>query len=500
MHDRKAITGFPLVVEPLLSTMSKEGKNTRRMPTPFEEYPLDDIKKDMINNDLPLIPDVSEVETVRHFTRLSRLNYGIDDGIYPLGSCTMKYNPKICEEIASRVKDIHPADKKAMVDILRILIDLSKNFEEICGMDASTLWGAAGAHGELTGMLIIKKALETKGEVRSKVLIPDTAHGTNPASCAIAGFNTVQIPSGKNGYLKASTLKDYIDHDVAALMITNPNTLGIFEQEIACIAELIHNNGSYLYMDGANLNAILGTSRPGDMGVDCLHLNLHKTFASPHGGGGPGSGPVLVKRQLSPYLPLPWITPDKKGLYKLKWDSPTSIGRIHSGMGNLAVLLKAFAYILSLGPDGLKEVSRVATLNANYLKARLSKSFDLPYNTPTLHEFVLTDKYQKAHGVTTMDMAKALIEFGIHPPTVYFPLVVNGAIMIEPTETEPLAELKRFADVMETIAIMAKDSPHVFKNMPSTSPVCRLDEVWAARHLILTWNMIESNKKVVVSK
>jgi len=500
MHGRKDLTIFPERVEPLLLAMNEEGKNARQLPAPFDVYPLDDIDKDILNEDLPGLPDVSEVETVRHFTRLSRLNYGIDNGIYPLGSCTMKYNPKICEEIAGSVKDIHPADTYAMTNVLKILIELSKDLEEICGMDASTLWGAAGAHGELIGMLIIKKALEEKGEPRSTVLIPDTAHGTNPASSTIAGFSPVQIPSGPRGYLEASTIKDYLDDDVAALMITNPNTLGIFEQEIAHIAELLHNNGSYLYMDGANLNAILGTSRPGDMGVDCMHLNLHKTFASPHGGGGPGSGPVLVKRHLMPYLPLPWIVADEKDSYTLKWDSPTSIGTIHSGMGNLAVLIKTLAYILSLGPEGIKDVSHVATLNANYIKTRLSKSFDIPYTTPTLHEFVLTDKRQQANGVTTMDIAKALIGFGIHPPTIYFPLVVNNAIMIEPTETEPLEELKRFADVMETIASLAETSPEIFKDMPSVSPVGRVDEVWAARHLILTWDMGESNKEAAVSK
>jgi glycine dehydrogenase subunit 2 len=319
------------------------------------------------------------------------------------------------------------------------------------------------------------------------VLIPDTAQGTNPASCAIAGFETVNIASGPEGFLRASDLKGILTDDTAALMITNPNTLGIFEQEIIEIARLLHENGSYLYMDGANLNAIMGIVRPGDVGVDCMHINLHKTFGTPHGGGGPGSGPVLVKKDLAAFLPVPRIVSDGSGRPRLSNDFPDSIGMIHSCLGNVAVLLKAYVFCLSLGPDGLKEASIRACLNANYLKARLSKIFDLPYATPTMHEFVLSDKLQKVTGATTIDMAKALMEYGFHPPTVYFPLVVPGAIMIEPTESEPLSELKRFAQAMESVAARAANSPEALHESPCGMPVTRVDEVRAARNLILTW-------------
>ncbi|MCU0575796.1 MAG: aminomethyl-transferring glycine dehydrogenase subunit GcvPB, partial [Desulfobacterota bacterium] len=410
-----------------------------------------------------------------------------DAGMYPLGSCTMKYNPKISEEIASRIAGIHPADHAGLGPVLDWLLSLKGFLEEICGMDDSCLWPAAGAHGELTGMLVIREALKMKGRDRSKVLIPDTAHGTNPASCTIAGFTTVNIPSGPEGYLKARDLKEHLDSDVAALMITNPNTLGIFEQEILEIAGLLHDNKSYLYMDGANLNAIMGVARPGDMGVDCMHINLHKTFGAPHGGGGPGSGPVLVKRELAPYLPVPRIVRESSGNPALAGDFPDSIGMIHSCLGNVAVLLKAYVFCLSLGPEGLRDASVRACLNANYLKARLREIYNLPYATPTLHEFVLSDKDFKATGVTTIDIAKALMEHGFHPPTVYFPLVVQGAIMIEPTESEPMSELKRFAEVMEALAKRAGTSPEDLHGAPRGVPVERIDEVWAARNLVLTW-------------
>jgi len=500
MHSTDPITRSPEIKETLLISKSKHGKNKRVLPDVFDTAPLDGIDKDLINNDLPEIPDVSEVETVRHFTRLSRLNYGLENGMYPLGSCTMKYNPKICEKISALFSDIHPADDKAMAYVVNLLARLGNYLKEICGMDAYTLWPAAGAHGELTGMMIIKKAMDTRKANRQKVLIPDTAHGTNPSSCTIAGFRAVQIPSGEDGYLKASTLKKYIDSNVAALMITNPNTLGIFEQEIRDIAELLHENGSYLYMDGANMNAIMGIARPGDMGVDCMHLNLHKTFSSPHGGGGPGSGPVLVSKELSPYLPVPWIVQDDPRNWSLVWDAPMSIGRVHSGLGNLSILIKALIYILSLGSDGIKESAEMATLIANYMRFQLSQHYYLPYKTPTLHEFVLTDRLQKEKGVSTMDIAKALMDFGFHPPTIYFPLVVNDALMIEPTETEPLDEIERFVSAMKAISDLSKQDPDRFKTMPSTTAVSKVDEVWAARHLVLTWDMIESNRNRNSSK
>jgi glycine dehydrogenase subunit 2 len=399
----------------------------------------------------------------------------------------MKYNPKMAEVMAAPLRPVHPGDGPAMGGVLRLLALLQDCLRSICGMDGVSLWPAAGAHGELTGMMVIKRALDAKGSSRRKVLIPDTAHGTNPASCTIAGFITENIPSGPEGFLTAQTLKEHLGTDVAALMITNPNTLGIFEHEIKEIADLLHENGSYLYMDGANLNAILGVARPGDMGVDCMHVNLHKTFATPHGGGGPGSGPVLVKSGLVSHLPLPWIVDDGSGGFALSWNGDESIGMVHSCLGNVAICIRALAYILNIGPRGLRETARAACLNANYLKARLRGIFDLPYPTPTLHEFVLSDRNQKDPGITTMDVAKALMDFGFHPPTVYFPLVVPGALMIEPTETEPLEELERFVKAMENIARKAKENPDALHEAPVTTPVGRVDEVRAARNLILTW-------------
>ena len=484
MSDGTAVRSFPVIREPLLAELGGEGKNGIAVPRPFDAALCNDISA---HTRMPELPELSEVETVRHFTRLSRLNFGIESGMYPLGSCTMKYNPKISEEIARTIADVHPADETGRASVLEWLVSLKGILEEICGMDECCLWPAAGAHGELTGMLVIKQALSKKGQHRTKVLIPDTAHGTNPASCSIAGFVTANIASGPEGYLRAADLKDLLDKDVAALMITNPNTLGIFEQEILEIARLLHENGSYLYMDGANLNAVMGIVRPGDMGVDCMHINLHKTFGSPHGGGGPGSGPVLVKKGLAPFLPVPRIVRNGSGRFGLQDDFPDSIGMVHSSFGNVAVLLKAYAFCLSLGPKGLKEASIRACLNANYLKRRLSAFFDLPYTTPTMHEFVLSDRAQKSYGVTTIDMAKALMEYGFHPPTVYFPLVVQGSIMIEPTESEPLNELKRFADAMEDIARKAAAAPDDLRTSPKGMPVKRVDEVWAARNLILTW-------------
>lgn len=487
MPGREDIARFPEIREPLLNTISAFGKNKRRVPEPFDLSGADVLPG---VEALPDVPDISEVETVRHFTRLSRLNYGIDHGMYPLGSCTMKYNPKITEAIAESLKSIHPADGNAMSPVLKRLSLLGKYLGDICGMDGVSLWPAAGAHGELTGMMVINKALRARGDFRSKVLIPDTAHGTNPASCVLGRFGTVNIPSGKEGFLTAAILKDHLDSDVAALMITNPNTLGIFEREICEIAELLHENGSYLYMDGANLNAILGVARPGDMGVDCMHVNLHKTFGTPHGGGGPGSGPVLVKKELAPFLPLPVITSDESGTFTLSDDCPRSIGMVHSCLGNVSVSIKALAYILSLGPQALREVAKTACLNANYLKSRLLSLYELPYETPTLHEFVLSDNKQKKNGVIAMDIAKALMDFGFYPPTVYFPLVVSGALMIEPTETEPLEELDRFVFAMEEIAKQSLENPDNIHDTPRSSPVLRVDEVTAARNLTLTWSNI----------
>ena len=482
MSLKEPVSRFPEIREPLLSEQSAPGRNLRTVPQPFAAELPDDIAI----GELPELPEISEVETVRHFTRLSRLNFGLDHGLYPLGSCTMKHNPKIVEAVAGTFAPIHPADEAAMSAVLGHLKGLEMALCEICGLDAACLWPAAGAHGELTGIMTIRKALDAKGLKRRTILIPDTAHGTNPASCTLAGFKTKAIQTGPQGYLSAATLDDFMDEDVAGIMITNPNTLGIFERDIEAIAAKLHAIGAYVYMDGANLNALMGVARPGDFGVDCMHINLHKTFATPHGGGGPGSGPVLARAELAEYLPNPRIVRAADGTYALNSDAPAAIGSMHSLLGNVNVLLKAYAYILALGGDGLKQATTKACLNANYLKAVLAPHFDLPYETATLHEFVLSDKRQKEQDVSTLDMAKALMDFGFHPPTVYFPLVVPGAMMIEPTESEPLAELDRFAQALKSIGEKAQTGAD-FHPYPQTTPVGRLDEVKAARQLKLTW-------------
>ncbi|OPZ61039.1 MAG: putative glycine dehydrogenase (decarboxylating) subunit 2 [Deltaproteobacteria bacterium ADurb.Bin510] len=482
MSLKEPVSRFPEIIEPLLNEKSVPGRNQRPVPQPFKA----ELPADLACGEAPQLPEVSEVETVRHFTRLSRLNFGLDHGLYPLGSCTMKHNPKIVEAVAAGFNAIHPADETAMATVLGHLKGLEEALCEICGLDAACLWPAAGAHGELTGVMVIRKALDVKGLKRRTILIPDTAHGTNPASCTLAGFKTKPIAIGPEGYLRAETLDEYLDDDVAGLMITNPNTLGIFERDIKLIADKLHAVGAYLYMDGANMNALMGVARPGDMGVDCLHLNLHKTFATPHGGGGPGSGPVLVTAELADYLPNPRLKRAADGACSLASDAPAAIGAVHSHLGNVNVLLKAYAYILALGGAGLKQATTKACLNAGYLKAQLAPHFDLPYAAATLHEFVLSDKRQKENEVTTLDMAKALMDFGFHPPTVYFPLVVSGAMMIEPTESEPLDELDRFASALKTIAELAGEGCD-FHAYPQTTPVSRLDEVKAARQLKLTW-------------
>jgi glycine dehydrogenase subunit 2 len=462
------------------------------LPRPFDEHLVSDIPED---DAAARLPDISEFEAVRHFTRLSRLNHGIDAGMYPLGSCTMKYNPRISEEIARSVQSIHPADRCAMETVLGWLMDFRDILLEICGMDEACLWPAAGAHGELTGMLVIREAVRSKGPMRSKVLVPDTAHGTNPASCAMAGFTAVNIPSGPEGYLRAGDLGEHLDEDVAALMITNPNTLGVFEREIGAISEMLHANGSHLYMDGANLNAVMGVARPGDMGVDCMHVNLHKTFGAPHGGGGPGSGPVLVRKGLARFLPVPRLARDDQGRVRLERDAPGSIGRIHGCLGNVAVVLKACAYALGLGGDGLREASVLACLKANLLRSRMENVFGRVCPSDTLHEFVVSDRVFRDRGVTALDFAKALLDHALHPPTVYFPLNVQGAIMIEPAESEPLRELERFAGAMEDIAEAARRSPEDLHRSPENTPVERVDEVMAARNLILTWDEVNPSSK-----
>jgi len=432
----------------------------------------------------PQLPEVSQVEIFQHYIKLSKMNYGVDDGLYPLGSCTMKYNPKINEDLArlTEFKDAHPLQGEELSQgSLRLMYELGELLKKIGGMDDITLQPAAGAHGELVGMLLIKKYFEDKREIdkRKKILLPDSAHGTNPASAHIAGFEVVETKSNERGMVKLKALRENTDETVAGIMLTVPNTLGIFEEDILKITEIIHEAGGLCYFDGANLNSILGRARPGDMGIDIVHYNLHKTFSTPHGGGGPGSGPVAVVKKLAPYLPVPLVR-KKDGRYYLDYDQPKSIGKIHTFYGNFAVMVKAYAYIRMLGDEGLKEVSENAVLNANYLKERLKKTYKLPYDRLCKHEFVLSGA-GLAEDIHTVDIAKRLIDYGFHPPTIYFPLIVPEALMIEPTETVSKEELDRFIEAMEQIAKEAKENPELLKEAPHKAPVRRLDEVKAAR-------------------
>jgi len=436
------------------------------------------------------LPEVSEVEAVRHFVGLSKLNYGVDTGFYPLGSCTMKYNPKINEDAASLkgFVSVHPYQPYETIQgCLEVLYKTSEMLAEITGMSKFSLQPAAGAHGELTGLMIIKAFHKYNGNVnRKKILVPDSSHGTNPASAALAGFNVVQIKSNKDGNVDIDDLKLHVSDDVAGLMLTNPNTLGLFENQIKEIADIIHEAGGLLYYDGANMNAILGITCPKNMGFDIVHLNLHKTFATPHGGGGPGSGPIGVTDELAPFLPYPLVEYGD-GKYYFDFDRPLSIGKIKSFYGNFQVIVKAYSYILSMGGRGLKRAAENAVLNANYLMEKLKRYYDLPYDRTCMHEFVISAKRQKEHGVSAADIAKRLIDYGFHPPTVYFPLIVKEALMIEPTETESKETLDRFAEAMTNIAIEADNNPEVIKNAPYSAPLKRLDEVKAAKDLILRW-------------
>jgi glycine dehydrogenase subunit 2 len=443
-----------------------------------------------VRNAMEGFPEVSEVEVVRHFTRLSTWNYGVDTGAYLLGSCTMKYNPKINEVVArlEGLANAHPYFPASFAQgCLRILKAVSDALLEIVGMDAVTLQPAAGAHGELTGLLVVRAYLESQGNPRRKVLIPDSAHGTNPASAYMVGYETQSIGSNERGTVDLAQLDRAMKDDVAALMLTNPNTLGIFENQITQIAELVHSRGGLLYMDGANLNALLGVSRPGDFGVDVLHLNLHKTFSTPHGGGGPGAGPVAVKKILEPFLPVPVVVEEAAGLLAFDYNRPRSIGRVRSFYGNFGVLVRALAYILANGAEGLRQLTEDAVLNSMYLRKRLEDAYELPYASPTLHECVFSDKRQARFGVRTGDIAKRLIDYGFHPYTVSFPLIVPGALMIEPTESESKQELDLLVDALQCIAREAIEEPETVLQAPHRTRVGRMDEVQAARKPILRW-------------
>ncbi len=433
-------------------------------------------------------PEVSEIEVIRHFTRLSTWNYAIDLGMYPLGSCTMKYNPRVNEYVArlDGIATEHPYQPQELAQgCLKILKTLQDCLVEITGMDAVTLQPSSGAQGELTGLLLIRAYLQSQGNPRKKVLIPDSAHGTNPATAVIAGYEVENIRSDARGQIDVEQLRRIINEDVAALMATNPSTLGIFEQRIAEVAEILHQAGALLYMDGANMNALAGVARPGDFGVDVMHINLHKTFSTPHGGGGPGAGPVMVKKILEPFLPVPVLV-EKDGKLALESNRPKSIGRVRAFCGNFGVLVRALAYTLAYGP-GIRQSSEDAVLNANYIRKHLEDVYELPYKLPSMHEVVFSDVRQKRHGVSTIDIAKRLIDYGFHPYTTAFPLIVSGALMIEPTESESKEECDLLIDAMRSIAEEAAADPELVKTAPHCTRIGRLDEVTAARKPILRW-------------
>lgn len=443
-----------------------------------------------LRSEEPELPEVSELDIMRHYTALSRRNHGVDSGFYPLGSCTMKYNPKINENVArfNGFAHVHPLqDESSVQGALELLYDLQEHLIEITGMDEVTLQPAAGAHGEWTGLMMIRAYHEANGDLkRTKVIVPDSAHGTNPASATVAGLETITVKSNENGLVDLDDLKRVVGEDTAALMLTNPNTLGLFEENIVEMAEIVHAAGGKLYYDGANLNAVLSKARPGDMGFDVVHLNLHKTFTGPHGGGGPGSGPVGVKADLIPFLPKPVIT--KRGEeYVFDYDRPQSIGRVKPYYGNFGINVRAYTYIRSMGPDGLKAVTEYAVLNANYMMRRLAEYYDLPFDKHCKHEFVLSGRRQKKLGVRTLDIAKRLLDFGYHPPTIYFPLNVEECIMIEPTETESKETLDSFVDIMIQIAKEAEENPEIVQEAPHTTVVGRMDEATAARKPILKY-------------
>jgi glycine dehydrogenase subunit 2 len=504
----------PTQNEALLFEKSSPGKRAYKLP-PLD-VPAIDVRSLLgpaAREMCAELPELSEIEIIRHFTRLSTWNYAIDLGMYPLGSCTMKYNPRVNEFVAriEGLAEAHPYRPESLAQgVLEILDLLERCLLEITGMDAITLQPAAGAHGEFTGILLTRAWHESQGNPRKRVLIPDSAHGTNPATAALSGYAVENLKSNTDGGIDLDELARRVDEDTAALMLTNPSTLGVFENEIHRIADILHARGALLYMDGANMNALVGKVRPGDFGVDVMHLNLHKTFSTPHGGGGPGSGPVACKAFLEPFLPVPVLVRSSQNLgapgsdsgtwdsakfrpapdgSQLHWDydRPQSIGRVRAFYGNTGMFIRALAYILANGPDGLRQTTEDAVLNANYIRKKLDDLYELPYKTPSMHEVVFSDKRQAAHGVKTGDIAKRLIDYGFHPYTVSFPLIVHGALMIEPTESESREELDLFIEAMRSIAREAEENPELVKTAPHSTRVSRLDEVQAARKPILRW-------------
>ncbi len=488
--DRKYMEGL-VQEEGLIFERSRAGKRAYSLPEPDvpTRGPSDIIPNELLRDTINGFPEVSEVDLIRHFTRLSTWNYGVDTGFYPLGSCTMKYNPKVNEDL-SRLPGFahaHPYQGDALSQgALRLMFELAQFLAEIGGMAKVTLAPAAGAHGELTGTAIIRAYHTKNGSPRSKIIVPDSAHGTNPATTSTCGYQPIEVKSNEHGCTDAHAVAAVMTKDVAGIMITNPNTLGIFEENICDIAEIVHSKGGLVYCDGANLNALMGIARFGDMGVDVMHFNLHKTFSTPHGGGGPGGGPVGVVKRLTPFLPIPTVEMAPGGFY-LNYDLPDSIGRVVSFYGNFGVMVKAYCWIRSLGPDGIKAVTQNAVINANYIRARLRKHYHLPYDRLCKHECVFSDTHQLPDGVTTMDIAKRLMDYGIHPPTNYFPLIVNHAIMVEPTESEDKASIDQYIDAMIAIANEAQSDPDVVKSAPTRTKLSRLDEVQAARKPVLHW-------------
>ncbi len=444
-----------------------------------------------LRRSLAELPEVDELTLVRHYTNLSKKNTGVDDSFYPLGSCTMKYNPKINETLAGLAgfNHLHPyQDEGTVQGVLEMLYELSEYLGELAGLDGVTLQPAAGAQGEFTGLKVIRAYLKDQGDPRKYVLIPDSAHGTNPASVALCGYKPIEIKSDANGNVDLAELKAKLNPEVAALMLTIPNTLGLFDGQLREITDLVHKNGSFIYMDGANFNALMSVVKPGLVGIDVLHYNLHKTFSTPHGGGGPGAGPIAVTRKLTPYLPIPLIKKGKQG-FSLDYNQAKSIGRVKGFAGQVNVALKAYVYIRMLGGAGLKRATECAVLNANYIASRLKEYYDLPYQLPCMHECVLTGERQlKNHGVKTLDIAKRLLDYGFHPPTIYFPLIVHEALMIEPTETESKETLDGFIEAMIKIAQECESFPDLVKSAPHTRPVRRLDDVRAAREPRLKWS------------
>jgi glycine dehydrogenase subunit 2 len=475
--------------EPIIFEMGSPGRKAYSLPPcDVPEVEIETLLPPAeIRQAIEKLPELTELDVVRHYTRLSQWNFSIDTNFYPLGSCTMKYNPKINETLARLpgFAQHHPMTPDAdSQGSLQLMYELQECLKTISGLDHASLHPAAGAQGEFAGMLMIQAYHAAQGNPRKKVLLPDSAHGTNPASATLCGYKSVQLPSNSEGTIDVAKLKAAMDEETAAIMLTNPNTLGMFEKDILKITEIVHKKGGLVYCDGANLNAVMGIAKMGDMGIDVLHINLHKTFSTPHGGGGPGAGPVCIKDILEPYLPAPVV--EKAGSkYRLNRDRPQSIGRLKSFNGNFGMLLRAYAYIRTLGPEGIREAARSAVLNANYIRARLKDTFHLPFTGPSLHECVFNDKGQ---GITTMDFAKALIDHGFHPPTVYFPLIVKGALMIEPTETESKETLDNFIAAMKSIAKKGKEDPESFHASPSLAKVSRPDEAQAARHPKLRWH------------